>query len=119
MAHESWLTAGVVTLVLSGPLCVPAFAQDPHAGHTMPAAGWTFMQDASVFVMFNDRGSPRGEREVKAPNWWMGMARKNIGTGRLTLNLMLSLDPATVGKQGYRHIFEIGAPHVGHDHDQG
>ena len=79
------------------------------------------MQDANVFVMFNDQGSPRGEREVKAPNWWMGMARKNVGKGQLTLNLMLSLDPATVGKQGYSHIFQIGEsfegnPLIDHQH---
>jgi hypothetical protein len=83
---------------------VTAFAQDPHAGmqHDMTRPGWTFMQDAIVFVMFNDQGSPRGEREVRAPNWWMGMGRRSIGRGTLTLNLMLSLDPATVGKQGQR-----------------
>src|SRR5436190_7431658 len=87
-----------------------AFAQDPHAGmnHDMPSTGWTFMQDANVFVMFNDQGSPRGQREVKAPNWWMGMGKRTIGKGQLTINLMLSLDPATVGKQGYSHIFQIG-----------
>jgi hypothetical protein len=72
-------------------------------------------------VMFNDQGSPRGKREVKAPNWWMGMGRKTIGKGRLTLILMLSLDPATVGKQGYSHIFEIGEsfeshPLIDHQH---
>ena len=61
-----------------------------------------------VFVMFNDQGSPRGETEVKAPNWWMGMARHAVGRGTLTLNLMLSLDPATVGAQGYSHIFQVG-----------
>src|ERR1700736_2139039 len=88
----------------------PALAQDPHAGmaHDMASPGWTFMQDAVVFLMLNDQGSPRGEREVKAPNWWMGMAQKPIGRGRLTLTLMLSLDPATVGNQGYGHIFQIG-----------
>ena len=58
--------------------------------------------------MFNNQGSPRGETEVKAPNWWMGMARQPIGEGSLTLNLMLSLDPATVGAQGYSHIFQVG-----------
>ena len=43
--------------------------------HDQPAQGWQFMQDGAVFLMFNDQGSPRGETEVKAPNWWMGMAR--------------------------------------------
>jgi len=51
---------------------------------------------------------------VKAPNWWMGMGQRSIGKGRLTLNLMVSLDPATVGKQGYSHIFEIGESFEGH-----
>jgi hypothetical protein len=110
MAYGSWLV-------------VPsqAFAQDPHAGHDMPASGWMFMQDATIHVMFNDQGSPRGEREVKAPNWWMGMAQKKIGKGQLTLNLMMSLDPATVGDQGYSHIFQIGEsfegnPLIDHQH---
>ena len=60
-----------------------ASAQDPHAGmqHDMAATGWTFMQDATVFLMFNDQGSPRGKREVKAPNWWMGMGRKPSARG--------------------------------------
>jgi hypothetical protein len=98
-----------------------AFAQDPHAGHSMPASEWTFMQDATIHVMFNDQGSPRGEREVKAPNWWMGMAQKDMGRGQLTLNLMMSLDPATVGSQGYSHIFQIGEsfegkPLIDHQH---
>ena len=50
--------------------------------------------------MFNDQGSPRGEREIKAPNWWMGMAQRPLAKGALTVNLMLSLDPATVGEPG-------------------
>jgi hypothetical protein len=113
--------------VLAGLLLgAPAFAQDPHAGmqhdmHDMPSPGWSFMQEATIFVMYNDQGSPRGEREVKAPNWWMGMGRRDIGKGTLTVNLMLSLDPATVGKQGYSHIFQIGEsfennPLIDHQH---
>jgi hypothetical protein len=100
-----------------------AAAQDAHAGmqHDMAGPGWTFMQDATIFLLFNDQGSPRGGREVKAPNWWMGMGQKRLGKGQLTLTLMLSLDPATVGKQGYRHIFEIGEsfegiPLIDHQH---
>jgi hypothetical protein len=92
--------------------------------HDAPAGGWTFMQDANVFLMFNNQGSPRGETEMRAPNWWMGMGQKPIGRGRLTVDLMLSLDPVTVGKQGYSHIFEIGETFEGnalidhqHPHD--
>src|SRR6185312_12142260 len=101
-------------------------AQDPHAGmhHDQPAPGWQFMQDGAVFLMFNNQGGPRGETEIKAPNWWMGMASRKAGRGQLTLNLMLSLDPATVGAQGYSEIFQVGETYNGdplidhqHPHD--
>ena len=103
-----------------------AFAQDPHAEmhHETPAAGWTFMQDAVVFGMFNQQGSPRGEREFKMPNWWMGMGQRPLAKGTLTVNLMVSLDPLTVGKQGYSHILQVGETYQGnalidhqHPHD--
>jgi hypothetical protein len=90
----------------------PAFAQDPSAALTdrtaAPASRWTFMQDGILFVMFNDQDSSRGERELRAPNWWMGMAQRPIKSGVLTVDVMLSLDRATVGAEGYSHIFQIG-----------
>jgi hypothetical protein len=98
-------------------------AQDPHAGmhHDHPTQGWQVMEDGAIFLMFNNQGGPRGETEVKAPNWWMGMARHAAGRGSLTLNLMLSLDPATVGAQGYSEIFQVGEtfngdPLIDHQH---
>ena len=94
-------------------------AQDHHA-----TSSWSFMQDGVVWVMFNDQGSPRGETEVKAPNWWMGMAERRVGRGTLTFDAMLSLDAATVGAQGYSHIFQVGETYQGnalidhqHPHD--
>jgi hypothetical protein len=101
-------------------IAVPARAQDHQHVHSR----WTFMQDGVVWAMFNDQGSPRGETEFKAPNWWMGMAERPIGRGTLTLDAMLSLDPATVGAQGYSHIFQVGETYQGnplidhqHPHD--
>ena len=108
-------------------LVFPSFsaAQDPHAGMQHAAAGgWTFMQDASVFVMFNRQGSPRGETELKTPNWWMGMGQRRLGPGTLTASVMFSLDPASVGSQGYSHILQVGETYDGnalidhqHPHD--
>src|ERR1043166_6575275 len=92
--------------------CVPWFAQD-HAQHQMKPRTWTFMQDGVVFAMFNAQVSPRGEREFKAPNWWMGMAERHAGRGTLTFTAMLSLDPATVGAQGYSHIMQSGETYQG------
>ena len=75
----------------------------------MPAGnGWQFMQDGILFAAFNHQGGPRGGNEFVAPNWWMGMASRDTSRGRLTFTSMLSLDPATVGKDGYREIFQAG-----------
>ena len=70
--------------------------------------GWSFMQDAMVYALFNHQGGPRGGDELVAPNWWMGMASRGVGASRLTLTAMFSLDPATVGKRGYGEIFQVG-----------
>jgi hypothetical protein len=70
--------------------------------------GWQFMQDGIVFAEFNRQGGPRGGNEFVVPNWWMGMATRETSRGRLAFTSMLSLDPATVGKAGYREIFQAG-----------
>jgi hypothetical protein len=89
-----------------------AFAQVPPHDHEQmmrEAAGrWQFMQDAVVFAEFNHQSGPRGGSEFIVPNWWMGMASRKIARGDLTLTGMLSLDPATVGKDGYRELFQVG-----------
>lgn len=66
------------------------------------------MQDGVVFGMFNHQGGPRGGDEFRVPNWWMGMVSRDAGRSKLTFTSMLSLDPATVGKRGYREIFQVG-----------
>ena len=76
--------------------------------------GWQLMQDGIVFAEFNHQGGPRGGNEFVVPNWWMGMASREMRRGRLTLTSMLSLDPATVGKDGYREILQAGEAIDGH-----
>jgi hypothetical protein len=112
-------------------LSVPGFSQTPAAPPAAPhqhqmspdssASAWTFVQDGIVFGMFNHQGGPRGGDEFKVPNWWMGMFSRDVGTSKLTFTTMLSLDPATVGKQGYREIFQVGEtfearPLIDHQH---
>ena len=71
-------------------------------------SGWQFMQDGLFRLVVNHQGGPRGGDDVTAPNWWMGMATRKVGAGRLTFTGMFSLDPATVGTDGYREIFQVG-----------
>ena len=72
------------------------------------ASAWELLQDGIVFAEFNHQGGPRGGDEFVVPNWWMGMASRKTSRGQLTLTGMLSLDRATVGKAGYREIFQAG-----------
>jgi len=83
--------------------------QHEHMQMNMPMNdGWQLMQDGIVFANVNHQGGPRGGDEFVAPNWWMGMATRKTSRGQLTLTGMFSLDPATVGKNGYREIFQAG-----------
>jgi hypothetical protein len=66
------------------------------------------MQDGIAFLTYNRQGGSRGGRDFGSQNWWMGMAQRRAGTGTLQLNLMLSLDPITLGNDGYREIFQVG-----------
>lgn len=108
------ITVFLVLLFASTVAAQPAPAQTPgappqHDHAAMSAApSWHLMQDGVVFFNFNDQGSPRGGTELAVQNWWMGMAERPAGSGRLRFSLMLSLEPATLGSDGYREIFQVG-----------
>ncbi|HEY2152868.1 MAG TPA: hypothetical protein VGH34_18805 [Vicinamibacterales bacterium] len=85
---------------------------------------WMLMSDGVLFATYNHQGSPRGGDEFKSTNWWMGMASRTVGPGRLTLTGMLSLDALTATSHGYREIFQVGEEYHGaplvdwqHPHD--
>ena len=94
------------------PPAEPAVGAGQHDHMQMDMSGdthtWQLMQDGIVFGEFNHQGGPRGGDEFVVPNWWMGMASRKTSRGQLTFTGMLSLDPATVGKDGYREIFQAG-----------
>ncbi len=109
--------AVLVVCALSGSASL-AYAQVPPApapqekpAHDHQAAetpAWRFMQDGVVFGVFNHQGGPRGGDEFFVPNWWMGLLMREHGRHQFGFNAMLSLDPLTVGKNGYREIFQVG-----------
>src|SRR3954470_24695252 len=84
-----------------------------HAAHDMSAAApsWIFMQDGVAWLIVHAQGSPRGKTELKAPNWWRGMAQRRVNGRQLTFAAMLSLAPAPVGDEGFSPIFQAGVPY--------
>jgi hypothetical protein len=99
------LVAGVGLLIAFG---VAVAAQDTPMNMDMGRHEWQIMQDGVAFAVFNDQGGPRGGNGFVVPDWWMGMATRKVGSSRLTLNAMFSLDPALVGRDGYRELFQVG-----------
>jgi hypothetical protein len=82
--------------------------QHQHPPATTPPSSWHLMQDGVVFTTYNDQGGSRGGEDFSVQNWWMGMAQRQTSAGTLRFNLMLSLEPATLGDDGYREIFQAG-----------
>ncbi len=97
----------LMLLTLAAPTVAQTPQQMPH-DHAAMSSRWMLMQDGVVFTTFNHQGGPRGGDELAVQNWWMGMAERRIGRGQLRISLMLSLEPATIGKDGYREIFQSG-----------
>ena len=82
------------------------------------------MQDGVVFLTSNRQGKPRGVTELVSQNWWMGMGSRAVGNGTFTLRGMLSLEPLTLGGNGYSELFQTGETYRGrplidhqHPHD--
>src|SRR5262249_27257652 len=74
----------------------------------MATNAWEVMTDGALFVGFNHQGGARGGNDFVGPNWVMTMASRNTSRGQIRLTGMFSLDAATLGRKGYREIFQVG-----------
>ncbi len=102
---------GMAMMSMSGPLGIPE-SRDASGTAWQPdvtpmyavhrrAGPWSLMLHGNVFLEYIGQGSDRGEQQLGSVNWFMGMARRSLGGGDVTLRTMLSLEPLTVGKCGY------------------
>jgi hypothetical protein len=67
----------------------------------------TFMGDG--FVVETQQSGPRGGDKLYSTNWFMGTAEHRAGAnGAFQLDLMLSLEPATVTGRRYPLLFQTG-----------
>ena len=94
-----------------------------HANHKM-WGDWTIMLHGVAFGQYDYQGSDRGDDQFGIVDWEMVMAMKSIGTGRLHLHAMASLEPLTLGARGYPLLLQTGESFKGeplhdrqHPHD--
>lgn len=85
----------------------------PTYGLMFHSRKWMYMVHGNIALRYThhdlgDKGS-RGGDDLDAPNWFMGMAQRKLGSrGLLHLNAMLSLDRLTEGGAGYPLLFQSG-----------
>ncbi|WP_229310959.1 hypothetical protein [Larkinella soli] len=104
--------------------------QTPMYMYMLHTPKWMYMLHYSVFLRhtnqnFNNPGKKGRDTQFDAPNWFMGMAQRQIGArGLLAFKGMISLDPLTVGANGYPLLFQSGETYKGrrlidrqHQHD--
>lgn len=90
---------------------------------------WMYMLHGDIYIRYNKqdisgKGS-RGGEKFDAPNMFMFMGQRKIGkNGLFHFNTMFSLDPLTVGEEGYPLLFQTGEAYKGqplvdkqHPHD--
>ncbi len=78
-----------------------------HALHAT-AGPWLLMAHGNAFLQYLKEGSDRGSDQLGSINWVMGMARRPLAGGTLTLRAMLSAEASTVGKCGYPDLLATG-----------
>lgn len=82
-------------------------------GHGIMTENWMFMFHANMFLRYNwqdvTHKSNRGGQKFDAPNMFMFMGQRTVGSrGLFHFSTMLSLDPLTVGAEGYPLLFQSG-----------
>lgn len=94
-----------------------------HANHKM-FGDWTLMLHGVAFGQYDYQGSKRGDSQLGVVDWEMLMAMRSIGSGRLHLHGMVSLEPLTLGGRGYPLLLQTGEAYKGeplhdrqHPHD--
>lgn len=87
--------------------------ESPMNGYMLHSNKWMLMFHGSVFLRYTStditKEGTKGASMWDAPNWFMGMAQRKIGSnGLLKFGLMLSLDRLTEGGDGYPLLYQSG-----------
>jgi hypothetical protein len=88
------------------------------------ARRWNLMLMGEGYLNDTQQTGPRGGDKFYSPNWFMGMAERDLGRGSVLAQLMVSLEPATITDRRYPLLFQTGETAFGrpivdgeHPHD--
>lgn len=87
--------------------------ESPMNGYMLHSGSWMLMFQGSIFLRYTGADITKegnySSGKWDAPNWFMGMAQRKIGSnGLLSFKTMLSLDRLTEGGNGYPLLFQSG-----------
>lgn len=69
---------------------------------------WMIMAHGDLKIGLNHQGGPRGVTKAESQNWFMLMAERQVGHGRLMFRGMLSAEPWTTPNGGFPQLFQTG-----------
>jgi hypothetical protein len=70
---------------------------------------WNAMIMSQAFLVDTQQSGPRGGDKLYSPNWFMTSLEHRAGkNGAVQIDLMLSLDPATITNRSYPLLFQTG-----------
>ena len=79
----------------------------PMDGINGQLGGWSGMVHGEIIAAYDHQGGPRGGQKTFSESMLMLMGERSVGSGKLTLRTMLSLDPA-MGPSGYPLLLQTG-----------
>jgi hypothetical protein len=80
----------------------------PHEGLYQQHDAWDTTLRGQVFLVYDDQEGPRGALQWFSENWASEAATRQLGPGRLGLRAMVSLEPWTIGRDGYPLLLQTG-----------
>jgi hypothetical protein len=98
-------------------------------GHGVHLKKWMLMLHENIFIRYNHQDitnkGERGGEKFDVPNWLMLMGQRKVKKkGLFVVSAMFSMDPLTVGNEGYPLLFQTGETYQGqplvdrqHPHD--
>ncbi len=85
------------------PDSTPMYGVMQHRGE------WNIMYHGAAFLAYDRMNGPRGDSKLISTNWAMAMASRKLDSkSDVRLAAMMSLEPLTVGGEGYPLLFQTG-----------